>query len=142
MTDGEARTIGVENSLIFTQKIVIKLQCLIRYLHGSINMSRIIKTDNLSCMKTWVDASYTNHNDTRSHTGGIIGFDGLCVVTMKSMKQKLNSKSSTESEIIGVSGFLSWMLWTVMFLRAQGYGTKTSIFYQDNQSAIEIKKKN
>ena len=38
-----------------------------------------------------------------------------------SMKQKLNTRSSTESEIIVVDDFMSSILWTRNFLNAQDY---------------------
>jgi hypothetical protein len=53
-------------------------------------------------------------------------------------KQRLNSKSSTEAEIIGVSDFISNMIWARMFLEHQGYIIDENILYQDNESAIKI----
>jgi len=57
-----------------------------------------------------------------------------------SMQQKLNGQSSMEAKLIGVSDALPQMLWTQNFLEAQGYPIKESIVYQDNQSAILLKK--
>jgi len=45
-----------------------------------------------------------------------------------------------EAKLIGVSDALPQMLWTQNFLEAQGYPIKESIVYQDNQSAILLKK--
>ena len=89
-------------------------------------------------MKTWVDASYAIHDNDKSHTGGVIGFDGLGIISMKSTKQKLTSKSSTEAEVIGASDFLPWTVWLTRFLKAQGYDLNSNIYYQDNQSAIRL----
>jgi hypothetical protein len=50
----------------------------------------------------------------------------------------LNSKSSTEAEIIGVSYFLSNMIWARMFDEQQGYEIEENLLYQVNQSAIKI----
>ena len=52
---------------------------------------------------------YAVHNDYRGHTGGVISV-GEGIICTKSSKQKLNAKSSTESEIIGASDFISWTL--------------------------------
>ncbi len=53
-----------------------------------------------------------------------------------SKKQKVNGKSSTESELIGVDDMLPHILWTHYFLEAQGYDIKENIVHQDNKSAI------
>mmetsp|Transcript_11188 Transcript_11188/g.23594 ORF Transcript_11188/g.23594 Transcript_11188/m.23594 type:complete len:249 (+) Transcript_11188:341-1087(+) len=53
-----------------------------------------------------------------------------------SKKQKINGKSSTESELIAVDDALPQILWTRYFLECQGYEVKHNIIYQDNKSAI------
>ena len=53
-----------------------------------------------------------------------------------SSKQKLNTCSSTESELVGVNDAISLILWTRLFLTSQGYHIKDNIVYQDNQSSI------
>ena len=83
---------------------------------------------------TWVDASYAVHNDMRSHTGGRMSF-GLGVLMPKSAKQKLNTKSTTESEVVGASEYLPNIIWSELFLKHQGIELKSSHFNQDNQSA-------
>ena len=55
---------------------------------------------------------------------------------MGSTKQKLNTRSSTESEVVGVDDFMPLILWTKNFLDAQGYSIKHNIIFQDNKSAI------
>jgi len=57
------------------------------------------------------------------------------VVHTKSSKQKLNTKSSTESELVGISDYVPYTLWMNNFLAAQ---IKTSRVYQNNQSAIRM----
>jgi len=88
---------------------------------------------------TWVDASFATHMNMRSHTGGTMSF-GVGVVHVKSSKQKLNTKSSTEAELVGVSEYLPYHIWMVNFMDAQGYDIKDKILFQDNQSAIRMKK--
>ena len=53
-------------------------------------------------------------------------------------KQKINTKSSTESEVVGVSDFLPYAVWASHFLQVQGYKLKQNFFYQDNTSAIRM----
>merc|ERR1712113_629732 len=81
--------------------------------------------------------SYGVHDDCRSHTGGASSW-GWGVVNTKCQKQKLNVKSSTEGEIVGVSDFLPNMIWARMFLEEQGYTIKKNTLYQDNQSSMKI----
>jgi hypothetical protein len=116
-----------------------KLRRLLQYLKATINMPRLIGTDNMQIMQTWVDASYAVHRDMRGHTGGVISL-GHGVIHSKSSKQKLNTKSSTESEIVGASDYIPWTLWAKGFLQHQGYTLDRNIFYQDNESAMKIEK--
>jgi hypothetical protein len=57
-----------------------------------------------------------------------------------STRQKLNTKSSTEAELVGVNDVMPQVLWTRYFLEAHGYGVHDSIIYQDNQSSILLEK--
>ena len=86
---------------------------------------------------TWVDASFAVHDDMRSHTGGVISF-GRGGILCKSKKQKINTKSSTEAELIGASDYLPHTLYVKMFMEAQGYPITKALFYQDNESAIKM----
>jgi hypothetical protein len=58
----------------------------------------------------------------------------------KSSKHKLNTKSSTEAELVGASDYLSYPIWAKKFLEAQGYPLKENVFYQDNMSTIRFEK--
>ena len=57
-----------------------------------------------------------------------------------STKQKLNTTSSTESEIVGASDSLPFNLWAAYLINAQSSGYKfgkRNILYQDNESCIK-----
>ena len=56
----------------------------------------------------------------------------------KSTKQKLNTKNSTKSEVVGASDYLPWTIWFKIFLQAQGYVLNTCYYYQDNGSTIRL----
>jgi len=116
-----------------------KLRRVLQYLRGTIDLVLTLGGDDITKMKSWVDVSYGVHDDCKSHTGGAISF-GWGVLLTKCQKQKLNTKSSTEGEIVGVSDFLPNMIWARMFLKEQGFIIKENILYQDNQSAIKIEK--
>ena len=51
-------------------------------------------------------------------------------------KQKLNTRSFTETEIVGVNGCMPGVLWTRLFLEAQEYEVKENIVFQDNETAM------
>ncbi len=57
-----------------------------------------------------------------------------------SQKQRLNTRSSTEAEVVGVDDASSQILWTNYFIKAQGYQINETMVYQDNQSAILLEK--
>ena len=57
-----------------------------------------------------------------------------------SRKQKLNTKSSTEAEVVGVDDVSTLMLWMKLFMEAQGYTIQKNILYQDNKSAMLLEK--
>ena len=86
---------------------------------------------------TWVDASYAIHDNMRSHTGGMMSF-GIGALHTKSTKQKLNTKSSTEAELVGVSEYLPYHIWLINFLEHQGYKVKEKLLFQDNESTIRM----
>ena len=65
---------------------------------------------------------------------------GYGMLHCKSHKQKLNTKSSTEAELVGVSDYLPYNIWLIYFMEKQGYKFEMNIMYQDNQSAIRMER--
>ena len=57
-----------------------------------------------------------------------------------SSKQKLNTRSSTETEIVAVDDLMPAILWTRLFLESQGHDVTENIIYQDNKAAILLEK--
>ena len=53
---------------------------------------------------------------------------------------KINTKISTEAELVGVSDYLPYPLWFLLFLKYQGYNLNKNVIFQDNQSAIRLEK--
>ena len=89
-------------------------------------------------MKAIIDASHGVHDDVRGHTGVVVTIGGS-VVWSRSSRQKINTKSSTESELIAVSDKLSDILWCRMFMESLGEVTKAPlVLCQDNQSTITM----
>ena len=116
-----------------------KLLRLLEYVKATLHLKYTLGADNLAKLRAWVDASYAVHPDQKSHTGGIMSF-GTGGFICKSSKQKLNTKSSTEAELVGASDYLPNILWVKMFLEAQGYRLGETYFEQDNESAIKLER--
>ena len=71
----------------------------------------------------------------RGHTGGALTMGtGFPLVT--STKQKLNTRSLTESELVGVDDLLPQILRACLFLKAKGFKVVDNIIHQDNKSTI------
>ena len=90
-------------------------------------------------MKWYVNSSHTTHPDMRGHTGGSFTM-GVGTIYARSTKQKLNTKSSTETELVGADDCLPQILWTNNFIKAQGYEIKNTVLYQDNRSTMLLEK--
>ena len=58
-----------------------------------------------------------------------------------SMKQKLNTRSSTTSELVAADDFLPNIIWVENFLKIQGISLDQNVLYQYNQSAMLLEKK-
>ncbi len=112
-----------------------KLIRLMRYLNGTRQDKLHLSADDLHVIKWWVDASFAVHPDFKSHTGVSMSMGKGCPIN-NSQKQKLNSRSSTEAELIGADSAATMILWTKSFMEAQGYEVKRNVLYQDNKSAI------
>jgi hypothetical protein len=62
----------------------------------------------------------------RGHTGGCRSLgDGMPINT--STKQKINTQSSTKTELLAANDFMPIIVWTNYFLEAQGYGHRDTI---------------
>ena len=116
-----------------------KLRRLLRYIKGSLELKLTLKVADLTVVKWWVDVSYAMNHDMKSQTGAIMTLGGGAFYA-KTAKQKINTKSSTEGELVGASDMSGQILWTSRFLMSQGYKVKKSILYQDNQSAMLLEK--
>jgi hypothetical protein len=110
-----------------------KLVHLMRYLRGTRTMPLILSA------KWWIDSSFAVHPNMRGHSGGGLSL-GRGFPMVSSTKQKLNTRSSTETEVVGVDDFMPAVCWTKCFLEAQGYTVSDNIIFQDNKSAILLEK--
>ena len=85
-----------------------------------------------------VDSLFAVHDDMRSHTGYTVGI-GKGSVCSKSSSQKLNTKSSTEAELVGLGDSMGHVIWLRNFLKGQGYkNIGPATIGQDNRSTKQL----
>jgi hypothetical protein len=77
----------------------------------------------------YVDTSFAVHPIMRGHTGGGLTMGRGFPISV-STKQKLSTKSSTKSELVGVDDMMSIILWTRYFILSQGYGVVENLLLQ------------
>ena len=115
-----------------------KLLRLMKFLKGTPDVVLRLQADSFDINWYW-DASFAVHEDYVSHTGGTMTM-GKGSVLSSSRKQKLNTRSSTEAELVAVDDGMSIMLWTKLFLEAQGHKVESNVLHQDNKSSILLQK--
>ena len=89
----------------------------------------------MSVIHWWIDASFAVHANYKSHTGTCLSLGRGCPVNISS-KQKINMRSSTEAELVGINDAMALVLWCQLFIMGQGFDVRDNIVYQDNQSTM------
>ena len=116
-----------------------KLDRVIRYvrdhLGSGITLTAAGKDKNV-VVTAHIDASFGCHDDAKSHTGVCITL-GRGPVYVRSVKQRIVTKSSTEAELVALSDEAGLIFHTEDFLIAQGYICDI-VIGQDNQSTIQM----
>ena len=116
-----------------------KLNRCINYLEGTRDLHLTLGMEGQPCINWWVDASFAVHPDMRSHTGATASL-GRGSIFSKSSKQKINTRSSTEAEVVGVNDAMTMILWMHLFLGEQGIEITDNVIHQDNMSSILLEK--
>ena len=84
-----------------------------------------------------MDEAYAVNTGMQIQTGRAISIR-WGVMYAKSGNEKLNTKISTQAEVVGASEYFQYDIWLLMFLLEQGYIIVNNILYQDNQSSIKM----
>jgi len=116
---------------------VSKLERVIKYIRHTKDNGIVLEGPKMLQVEAYVDASHGIHEDFRGHTGSTISI-GFGPVYSKSSGQKINTKSSAESELVGLSDSTGQIVWARNFLLSQGYEVGPAIIYQDNQSTMAL----
>jgi hypothetical protein len=124
-----------------------KLTRVIKYLRLTIFIPLVLGWDGTGQLTWSVDASFAVHKDMRSHTGAVLSLGKGALMSM-SLKQKINTKSSTEAELVAVDDAMNFIEWIQLFVEQQTksledksiikkFGCDT-IIQQDNTSTIQL----
>ena len=120
-----------------TSSDYLKLVRVMKFLQQTVGDRLTLKANGSHILIWSVDSSFAVHEDYRSHTGATLTMGKGAIINI-SAKQKVNTRSSTESELVGVDDVMGPVLWTRYFLEEQGYGVKDNVLQQDNQSAMRL----
>ena len=115
-----------------------KLKRLLKYLKGTIDLPLRLTAGDMTVINWYIDGAFAVHEDMRSHSGATMIL-GKGSVYSGSSKQKLNVRSSTETEIVAVDDYMTPVIRADMFMRAQGYKLRI-LLHQDNTSSISLEK--
>ena len=95
----------------------------------------ILSADENGDLTWYVDAVFAVHADMKSHTGGDLKMGKGFIISVTT-GQKLNTRSSTEAELVAVDDCMSLILWARHFLVEQMYIVGRNIILQDNKSSM------
>ena len=88
----------------------------------------------MGVIKWFIDGSHNTNWDCKGHDGAMMVI-GWGAISSYSRKIKVNTSSSTETELVLVNAYMPEVLWSLYFIQAQGYGVKYAEVHQDNVSA-------
>lgn len=120
-----------------TEQDWTKLMRLMAFLQHTQNDVLTLEVDDKQSIEWHVDAAFAVHPDYRGHTGAISTL-GKGAFSALSTKQKVNARSSTEAELIGIDDVISKILWAKRFIEAQGFRLETNVIYRDNTSSMKL----
>lgn len=109
------------------------------YLWCSGHLALALDADSNHVVKRWVDAAFGVSNGMKSHSGVVMSL-GKVMVCSSSIRQKINTSSSTEAELIKTSGFLPQILRSRYFFEALRYIVKENILHLYNKCAVLLEK--
>ena len=70
-----------------------------------------LRADGSGCLKWHCDVAFALYDDFRSYTGSTFSM-GDGAITSLSRKQGMNTRSSTEAEVVSADEIISPMIWT------------------------------
>ena len=73
----------------------------------------------------------------KSRTGSVFTLGKGCI-KRSSIKQKVNSRSTAESELIAVDDKIAKVIWSKRFIECQGFKINLNVTCQNNVSTLKL----
>ena len=109
-----------------------------QYLRYSNNLGINIDKSKEFKLSGYADASFASDITNRRSITGYVFFIDSTPISWRSIKQKLTSKSTMESELYALEEAVSECIWLRFILNELGYKQKTTTIFQDNQATIKF----
>ena len=122
-----------------TEEDMDKLGRVIKYLRFTQDLKLTLECDDVTKIICRADGAHAVHPDMRGHTGGMLTL-GKGAVYSTSTRQKINTKSSTETELVAAGEVLTQAIWCKNFIQEQLNVKSKIVLLQDNMSAILLEK--
>ena len=110
---------------------------LMKHLKSTREQKLILRPDKLDTVTAYIDASFGVHADMKEH-GGYVVLLRKAPIYAKASASKLNTKSSTEEELVAVHDYSNIVIWMKNFLGELDYGKERGIIKQDNTSTMDL----
>jgi hypothetical protein len=96
-----------------------------------------LKIENTHSIKWYVNAAFAVDYDKKSHTGACMSL-GCGSLYSTSTKQKINTRSSTEAELVLLDNVILKLLWVKRFMHEQGWKVDQNVVFCDNVSSMKL----
>jgi hypothetical protein len=121
-----------------TEEDWLKMMKILRFLNCTTRSEFLLKPDNEPLQTEWfIDVGHAIHMDMRSQTGSVGKLNGATIY-VRTSKQKIVAKSSSESEFKGAADEAGVPLWVNEFLFSIGLRPDCVILREDNTAAIML----
>jgi hypothetical protein len=134
-------------SFFASKKDYQKLYRIAKYLSNTQDLALTIKPTNL-ILECLVDSSFNTNSDSTAFSGiicafGLDNYRPTSINFISCKKQAMISRSSTESEIIGIESALTHIIWTRHLLEELGiHQIEKTPIHNDNKSSLSLLSQN
>jgi uncharacterized protein YrrD len=108
--------------------------CYLKHTHKDV---MVLSADDSQGIFWHVNAALVVHNDKKSHTGAVTSLGGGAIISI-STKQKVNTLSSTEAELVSIDDVISKVMWMKLLIKTQGFTMNHKTIMCDNISSMKL----